>query len=405
MKKLMIVARETYVRQVKSWAFVLLLLSPFIFFGISLGIGYFIGHQEATNQRIAVITNDRELRQSLKKDKQLTLAYTKVAKADQALTAQKIAGYVVIDNQADQRLVATYQGVKTLDTELKQKLTTVLNQRQLALNYARVGLTVEEQKQLQQVPVFNEKIDSEYNNKETVKLLSVMILIILMYFILLNYSATTAQEIAAEKGTKIMEVIFSSIPAKTYFYGKILGLFGVIFTQVSIYLLGGGILYSFLPKLGEKFNWLKTNQSLITDVIQNLLSVSLLYVVLGVVLYTILSAFCGALVVRVEDSNKAVQPLMYLIMGGFFGVMALAAYPENIIVRVLSYVPFLSSFFMPLRLIDGSVGGGQVLISLSLLLMTIFLLANYIAKIYFGLILQNDDISLWRSFKKALTIK
>lgn len=401
----MIVARETYVRQVKSWAFVLLLLSPFIFFGISLGIGYFIGHQEATNQKIAVITNDRELRQSLKQDKQLTLAYTQVAKADQALTAQKIAGYVVIDNQADQRLVATYQGVKTLDTELKQKLTTVLNQRQLALNYARVGLTVEEQKQLQQVPVFNEKIDSEYNNKETVKLLSVMILIILMYFILLNYSATTAQEIAAEKGTKIMEVIFSSIPAKTYFYGKILGLFGVIFTQVSIYLLGGGILYSFLPKLGEKFNWLKTNQSLITDVIQNLLSVSLLYVVLGVVLYTILSAFCGALVVRVEDSNKAVQPLMYLIMGGFFGVMALAAYPENIIVRVLSYVPFLSSFFMPLRLIDGSVGGGQVLISLSLLLMTIFLLANYIAKIYFGLILQNDDISLWRSFKKALTIK
>lgn len=401
----MIVARETYVRQVKSWAFVLLLLSPFIFFGISLGIGYFIGHQEATNQKIAVITNDRELRQSLKQDKQLTLAYTKVAKADQALTAQKIAGYVVIDNQADQRLVATYQGVKTLDTELKQKLTTVLNQRQLALNYARVGLTVEEQKQLQQVPVFNEKIDSEYNNKETVKLLSVMILIILMYFILLNYSATTAQEIAAEKGTKIMEVIFSSIPAKTYFYGKILGLFGVIFTQVSIYLLGGGILYSFLPKLGEKFNWLKTNQSLITDVIQNLLSVSLLYVVLGVVLYTILSAFCGALVVRVEDSNKAVQPLMYLIMGGFFGVMALAAYPENIIVRVLSYVPFLSSFFMPLRLIDGSVGGGQVLISLSLLLMTIFLFANYIAKIYFGLILQNDDISLWRSFKKALTIK
>ncbi|MHC3376824.1 ABC transporter permease [Ligilactobacillus equi] len=405
MKKLMTVARETYVRQVKSWAFVLLLLSPFIFFGISLGIGYFIGHQEATNQKIAVITNDRELRQSLKQDKQLTLAYTKVAKADQALTAQKIAGYVVIDNQADQRLVATYQGVKTLDTELKQKLTTVLNQRQLALNYARVGLTVEEQKQLQQVPVFNEKIDSEYNNKETVKLLSVMILIILMYFILLNYSATTAQEIAAEKGTKIMEVIFSSIPAKTYFYGKILGLFGVIFTQVSIYLLGGGILYSFLPKLGKKFNWLKTNQSLITDVIQNLLSVSLLYVVLGVVLYTILSAFCGALVVRVEDSNKAVQPLMYLIMGGFFGVMALAAYPENIIVRVLSYVPFLSSFFMPLRLIDGSVGGGQVLISLSLLLMTIFLLANYIAKIYFGLILQNDDISLWRSFKKALTIK
>lgn len=29
-----------------------------------------------------------------------------------------------------------------------------------------------------------------------------------MYIVILTYAATTAQEIAAEKGTKIMEVIF-----------------------------------------------------------------------------------------------------------------------------------------------------------------------------------------------------
>ncbi|MGC4432617.1 ABC transporter permease, partial [Streptococcus suis] len=58
-------------------------------------------------------------------------------------------------------------------------------------------------------------------------------------------ASTTAQEVASEKGTKIMEVIFSSVPASTYFYGRILGIFMVIATHLGIYALGGVGSYQF----------------------------------------------------------------------------------------------------------------------------------------------------------------
>ena len=51
----------------------------------------------------------------------------------------------------------------------------------------------------------------------------------LLYIILIFYSSITAQEVASEKGTKIMEVVFSSIRATHYFYARMIGLFGVIF--------------------------------------------------------------------------------------------------------------------------------------------------------------------------------
>lgn len=39
MNKTFIVAIETYLRQVKSWSFIMLVISPFILLAISLGIG------------------------------------------------------------------------------------------------------------------------------------------------------------------------------------------------------------------------------------------------------------------------------------------------------------------------------------------------------------------------------
>ena len=52
-----------------------------------------------------------------------------------------------------------------------------------------------------------------------------------LYMILITYASVTAQEVASEKGTKIMEVVFSSIRATHYFYARMIGLFGVIFTH------------------------------------------------------------------------------------------------------------------------------------------------------------------------------
>ncbi len=91
-------------------------------------------------------------------------------------------------------------------------------------------------------PSFKQKIQNS-SHASSIKEISTMILIFVMYFILTTYASITAQEIASEKGSKIMEIIFSSMKAIRYFYGKILAVFFLIMTHLAIYFIGGWIFF------------------------------------------------------------------------------------------------------------------------------------------------------------------
>lgn len=58
-----------------------------------------------------------------------------------------------------------------------------------------------------------------------------------MFMIILMYAQIISQEVASEKGTRIMEVILSSTSAEKHFYGKIMGIFMVILAQIGVYIL------------------------------------------------------------------------------------------------------------------------------------------------------------------------
>ena len=58
---------------------------------------------------------------------------------------------------------------------------------------------------------------------------------IVLFIIILTYAQIIAQEIASEKGTRIMEVILSSTTAQKHFYGKLTGVLLVALTQMALY--------------------------------------------------------------------------------------------------------------------------------------------------------------------------
>ena len=72
---------------------------------------------------------------------------------------------------------------------------------------------------------------------------------ILLFVFISSYSSIIAQEIASEKGTRIMEVILSSTKAQTHFYGKLTGVILVALTQIFIYGVAFVLGYSQLKNL------------------------------------------------------------------------------------------------------------------------------------------------------------
>ena len=376
-----------------------MVISPFLFLALSVGIGYLQGSSMAKNSKIAVVTTVPSVEEGLKGTNGINFDYKDEASAQAAIKDEKIKGYLTID-QEDSVLKAVYHGETSLETGIKLAVTNKLNELQYQLNRSAANLSQEQEKRLSQTVDFTEKIDESKENKKIVQTIAAAGLGFFLYMILITYASVTAQEVASEKGTKIMEVVFSSIRASHYFYARMLALLLVILTHIGIYVVGGLaaiLLFKDLPILA---------QSGILNHIGEAFSLNtLLFVLVSLFMYVVLAAFLGSMVSRPEDSGKALSPLMILIMGGFFGVTALGAAGDNLILKIGSYIPFISTFFMPFRAINGYANGLEAWISLAITIAFAVTATVFIGRMYASLVLQTDDLGPWKTFKRALSYK
>ena len=376
-----------------------MVISPFLFLGISVGIAYLQGSSMAKNNKVAVVTTVPSVAEGLKNVNGVNFDYKDEASAQAAIKDEKIKGYLTID-QEDSVLKAVYHGETSLESAIKLGVTSKLNELQDQLNRSAANLSQEQEKRLEQTVNFTEKIDESKENKKMIQTFAAAGLGLFLYMILITYASVTAQEVASEKGTKIMEVVFSSIRASHYFYARMLALLLVILTHIGIYVVGGLaaiLLFKDLPILA---------QSGILNHIGEAFSLNtLLFVLVSLFMYVVLAAFLGSMVSRPEDSGKALSPLMILIIGGFFGVTALGAAGDNLILKIGSYIPFISTFFMPFRAINGYANGLEAWISLAITIAFAVTATVFIGRMYASLVLQTDDLGPWKTFKRALSYK
>ena len=389
MKQMFVVMKETYIRQVKSWSFLFMVFGPFLFLGLSIGIGYLTGSSTDAKNQVALVTEVQAVKESLKGTDGLTLDYKDEAAAKKAIKDEKAAAYLTVDEK-DGQLEATYVGDQAMKTDLKSLVAAKLSQVQQGINMARANLSKEQLTALSQQVSLKEKIDEK---KEGLKMVQTMVaggLGMLLYMILIFYSSITAQEVASEKGTKIMEVVFSSIKATDYFFARMLGLFGVWIFRADI------------PVVKD----ILAPNSPITQHLAEAISLNtVFFIILGIFMYVVLSAFLGSTVARPEDSGKAISPLMMLVIFSFLGVTTLGSAGDVFLLKIGSYIPFFSTFFMPFRTINDYATGLESWASLGIAVLFTIVGTVLIARIYASLILQTDDLGPWKTIKRALSYR
>ncbi len=399
MRNMWVVIKETYLRHVKSWSFFFMVISPFFFIALTGGISYLQGSSMAKNSKIAVVTTVQSVEEGLKGTNGINFDYKDEASAQAAIKDEKIKGYLTID-QEDSVIKAVYHGETSLETGIKLAVTNKLNELQYQLNRSAANLSQEQEKRLSQTVDFTEKIDESKENKKMVQTIAAAGLGFFLYMILITYASVTAQEVASEKGTKIMEVVFSSIRASHYFYARMIALLLVILTHIGIYVVGGLavlLLFKDLPFLA--------NSGILNHLGEAFTVNTLLFVLVSLFMYVVLAAFLGSMVSRPEDAGKALSPLMILIIAGFIGVTALGAAGDNLVLKIGSYIPFISTFFMPFRAINGYASDLEAWISLAITIVFAVTATVFIGRMYASLVLQTDDLGIWKTFKRALAYK
>ena len=406
-----IIIKDVYKKNVKSTAFLIMILAPFLLMGIFYLSQHFFGDANDIN-KIGIVSDQPAVAEQLAKTKNKDYSFKVIAsdkKAQKQLEDKKIDAYLDLkmgEEQVSGKLYSKASLGTSTETQLQQILSSMqatIRANQLNLTPAQVQKVMEPAKfESTKVTFEKGKMESDDGDSGTQFILSFLTTIIMFVFII-SYSSIIAQEIASEKGTRIMEVLLSSMKAKTHYYGKLLGVLLVALTQLLIY--GVALVFGY-----RQFKDMPMVKDLINNVsIKSLLGSSALVIIafmlVGLFLYAVLSALCGSLVSKPEDTAKAIQPVMYLSMIGYMlGLILGTSDPTNVIIKVTSYIPFLSSYSMPLRLASNTAALSSAFVSLGILVLFTILLTVFSAQLYKSNVLVYSEGGTFSALKQSISI-
>lgn len=324
---------------------------------------------------------------------------------------------IVLEKDSDVYMKAKIISDTKIDTMSYQLLVQALNQTksQVAMKYANID-PVQLQKITSNVEIERLILDEEAKTEDEAMSLimgTVFPTIILPFFMLVIFLVQMiGTEINEEKTTKSMEIIISNVSPKTHFFSKVLASNVFVLMQGALLLIYGGIglfvktlfgTNSSSSSLTSAFNdiWNSLGQMGIMDRLPEIIISALVLMILSFVAYSLIAGILASMTVNMEDFQQIQTPIMMVCLLGYYLSIMAGVFNGSIFIRVLSYVPFISCLLSPALLVIGQIGIFDVLISVLLLIGTIFLMIKYGFRIYKVGILNYSTDKIWKRFWNA----
>lgn len=406
MSKFGVITKQVYKRRVKTKSFLISLLFPVLIAILIAGIPKMVEYFDSTSDitTIAVLTANPIYEKALAKDDthfKVKSAITDKETAQKSLKKGDIDGFVTITEKND-TVSAVYTTEETAGQDTITRLTDDLTATKVAEKAAKYKITNNQLNQITSpVSVTNDLEASNQltNHEKDVMSAAVLILTLVIFIFVMSYANIVASEIATEKGTRIMEVILSSVSATTHLFAKLTAIILMLLTQIGFYVVCGAIVLI----AGKN-----------TDMVQNILDqvavfpayylvLNLLFVILGLLLYILIAAMIGSMVPNVETVAQFIYPMTILAIIGYWGSIAAANAPDNLLVIIGSYIPTFSPMMMLARMDLLSVSTLGIFSSLAILTLSVVGAFFLTVRLYQGNVLLYSNDGLWKTWKTSLS--
>ena len=406
-------------------------LSPLFFVFIVVFVEY-LGSMKADQKTIIIHDESGFLVNEFKTDaeyKYVNLSQTNIKILKDSIVKETYDGLLIIPKQTSS--ISLQKNIQYVSNESPSgnyinKLEEIIAKKLTSENYQKIGLDTLKIKNAEA------KVDlnlTKASGEASLKGLNEIKIIIggafgylIMMFIVL-YGNMVMRSVIEEKTSRIIEIIISSVKPFQLMMGKIIGTSMAGILQFLIWaVLGLGavfILSTFFgvqtsATSGVSVQAMQTAQSgissdmmLYINEIRNLPIASILisflvYFIGGYFLYSSLYASIGAAVDNETDSQQFLLPIiMPLVLGVYIGFFTVVSDPHGTIATVFSMVPFTSPIVMMMRIPFG-VPWWQILISISILFATFFMIVFFASKIYRIGILMYGKKPTWSELIKWL---
>lgn len=318
---------------------------------------------------------------------------------------------VVINGDAVEYLKADIISENAIDSLTYQIILQALNSTKTTVGMIDENIDPSVLANLSQNITVDRVILNEDSADENMNLVmsSIFPTLILPFFMLIIFLVQmVGGEICEEKTTRSMEIIISNVSPKMHLLSKIVasnifvivqGLLLILYCLIAFLISGSLDSASSIIDFGGIMNTL--NASGVIDKLWIIIPITLAMILLSFIAYSLVAGILASMTVNIEDFNQLQTPIMLISLAGYYLSVMAAMFDGSIFIRIISYVPFLSVFISPTLFILGQITVVDMLISVIVLILFVWILLKSGLKVYKVGILNYSNGNVWKKFASA----
>ena len=226
-------------------------------------------------------------------------------------------------------------------------------------------------------------LDGDDDEVSGVAMLAGSVTAIMLFLSLQTFGNYALVGVVEEKSSAVVELLLVRVRADQLLAGKLLGIGVVALIQFVVAVVAGlgALAISGVDVPGE---------------IWSALPLAILWFLGGYALYSTLFALAGSLVSRQEDAQAAAAPILTVLVAAYILVYIVGYAPDTLVSRVLSVLPPIAPFLMPMRMAAGSASVLEVVVALVLLVGSTVVAWKVSGRIYEQVLLRRGSRIPWR---------
>ena len=200
---------------------------------------------------------------------------------------------------------------------------------------------------------------------------------VLILVAIFSFGFTVLTGVVEEKQSRVVEVVLSTVRPRDLLMGKVLGIGVLGLVQLLVFVVAA---------LGAA---VATDRFTLPATTPYAIALLVIWFILGYTLYSTALGFLGALASRMEEASNASTPVTMVAMISYFvAVFSVINDPDGPVATIATFVPASAPFVVPLRAAFDAISPIEVLISIVLTVVAIWVLFTIGARVYAGAVLQ-----------------
>ena len=305
----------------------------------------------------------------------------------------------------------------TISRTTYEMIVNAMNAVKSELVLSTSGLTPEEITALSSPVEITETVlneDAQSNEtKQNVGSIVTTILIIPFFILIVTLVQMLGAEINDEKTSRGMEIIISSVPAKTHFLSKVIAAISYVLIQGILLLIYSGIAM-LLRNILASTSTASAGTGMFSEIITMLSDAgifsllakgSIVLIILFIasfIAYAITAAILASMTTNIEDFQQLQTPLMIIMLVGYYVALMSVMFDGSIFIHILSFIPLLSVMVAPTLYLIGEISLLSLALSTLITVIVTYFLYKYGLRIYKVGILNYSSSKLWRKMFKSL---